>query len=138
MSIVDKVTLKKNLKKKKVFCWGLGDKGQLGTNSTINKNTPNLVTPVDIFNQTAKFLGSGIGSSSSFLVTENNQLYAWGSNVDSSLGDSTTTNRLVQTQISGIGTTIKSIHSATGGSTTFAIDATGQVFAWGSNSNGFF
>jgi large repetitive protein len=94
-----------------------------------------VVTPVDLNNQSSKFLGSGMASSSSFMVTELNQLYAWGSNVDSSLGDGGTMDQKTQTLIT-LGATISSIHSTTSGSTTYAVTDAGQVYAWGSNADG--
>jgi alpha-tubulin suppressor-like RCC1 family protein len=96
---------------------------------------PTVVTPVDLNNQSSKFLGSGMGSSSSFMVTEFNQLYAWGSNVASSLGDGGTMDQKIQTLIT-LGATISSIHSTTSGSTTYAVTDAGQVYAWGSNADG--
>jgi alpha-tubulin suppressor-like RCC1 family protein len=60
-------------------------------------------------------------------------VWAWGLNNVGQLGDGTTTDRDVPTQVPGV-TGIKGI--AAGWSTAFAIRADGSVLAWGDNTHG--
>lgn len=61
-------------------------------------------------------------------------LYAWGSNQQGQLGDSTTTDRLVPTQVNGAVTTWAQV--AVGDQFAVAIRKDGTLWSWGYNSNG--
>jgi alpha-tubulin suppressor-like RCC1 family protein len=70
------------------------------------------------------------------MVLENNNLFGFGANGFSQLGDTTTVDKNVGTSISGIAETISSITVSTGGSATFAITTANKLYTWGRNLNG--
>lgn len=70
----------------------------------------------------------GTGMYSSFAVTENGRVWAWGNNKYGQLGDGTTTNRLLPVPIGSVEGVVK----ITGGySSTLALKEDGTVWAWG-------
>ncbi len=67
------------------------------------------------------------GSAHSFAVTSSGQLYAWGLNTSSRLGDGTVTQRISPVQISL--TNVVSV--AAGVAHGVALTADGKVYTWG-------
>ena len=67
-------------------------------------------------------------------VKTNGRLYCWGYNGDGQLGDGTTTNRTVPTQVSGAATDWLSV--AAGGRHTCALKTNGRLYCWGWNFYG--
>lgn len=66
-------------------------------------------------------------------IQENGTLWAWGLNDKGQLGDGTTTNRTVPTQI---GTDTDWAFVAAGSNSSYAIKQNGTLWAWGDNSQG--
>jgi alpha-tubulin suppressor-like RCC1 family protein len=66
-------------------------------------------------------------------IQSNGTLWAWGNNSYGQLGDGTTTNRLVPTQI---GTDTDWSYVAAGTDATYAIKQNGTLWAWGRNDKG--
>jgi alpha-tubulin suppressor-like RCC1 family protein len=109
------------------YCWGNNDSGQLGFNSTSNRNSPTLVAG------NLRFRRISVGNAVTCALTMDNTPYCWGSNSYAALGDGTTTYRLVPTPVSG-GFHFTQI--STGGQTTCALDAGGAAYCWGENGAG--
>jgi alpha-tubulin suppressor-like RCC1 family protein len=66
-------------------------------------------------------------------IQSNGTLWAWGLNSSGQLGDGTTTNRTVPTQI---GTDTDWAYVAAGPNATYAIKQNGTLWAWGGNNKG--
>jgi uncharacterized repeat protein (TIGR02543 family) len=122
-----------------LFTWGLNSSGQLGDNSTTNRNVPTIIT--------ARFsLGSGetitqlsLGSFHSSAITSNGRLFTWGRNSNGQLGDGTTTDRTTPTEITerfnlSVGETITQL--SLGSFHLSAITSNGRLFTLGLNSSG--
>lgn len=109
------------------YCWGRNTSNRLGDGTLTQRNVPTQVSG------TTKFSLISAGQSHA-CATENitNDLYCWGLNSSSQLGDATTVGKTVPTKIgtqkwSSIG--LGSIHSC-------AIEqTTDDLYCWGSNTN---
>ncbi len=118
--------------------WGYNNKGQLGNNSSTQRNSPVGVV------QTGTLLGKTIvqvarGDSHSLALCSDGTMAAWGDNSFGQLGDSsTTTNRLAPvavTKTSALtGKTVVAI--AAGAYHSLALCSDGTVAAWGRNTEG--
>jgi len=81
---------------------------------------------------TATYNLSTFGNYSAGIQTDGT-LWAWGNNSDGQLGDGTTTNKAVPTQV---GTATDWVWVAAGTNATYAIKQNGTLWAWGSNNHG--
>jgi uncharacterized repeat protein (TIGR02543 family) len=123
----------------KVFTWGLNDKGQLGDDSTTDKNTPTEITTHFNFGLDETIISINLGYSHSSAVSSIGRVFTWGNNYSGQLGDGTTTDRTTPTEITSrfnldAGETIISIN--VGISHSSALSSTGRVFTWGYNNYG--
>ncbi|MBA4357687.1 MAG: hypothetical protein C0405_08190 [Desulfovibrio sp.] len=109
-----------------IRCWGLNDNGQLGDNSTTNRNVPTLVSSAAAYTQVAT------GYYHNCALSSVNQVYCWGLNTDGQLGNGSTTPRLVPYAI----TTGSYNFVAAGGYHSCALDTTGKAWCWGYNTKG--
>ena len=76
------------------YCWGSNTNGQLGNNSTTQSTVPVAVnTPSYLSGKT--ILSISAGDSHNCELASDNQLYCWGYNIYSQLGEGSTTNSLV-------------------------------------------
>ena len=110
-----------------LWAWG----GSLGG---IGNGTEGSTTPFQLTTDTWKDFAAG--QSQSYGVKTNGTLWAWGSNNLGQLGDGTTIDRNVPTQI-GTATNWDKIY-ASGTNTTIAVKTDGTVWVWGSNDFGQF
>ena len=70
------------------FCWGEGANGRLGNGSTINRGNPTLVTSDDGL----RFTSISAGSEHTCAVTDDQELYCWGSGANFRLGSDSALN----------------------------------------------
>jgi alpha-tubulin suppressor-like RCC1 family protein len=117
------------------YCWGFNHNGELGDSTTVNRNTP---TPVKGGLTFATIeVGGNNGVPNTFehtcALTQAGVAYCWGLNSSGELGDSTTTNRLTPTAVSG-GLTFTSL--TLGVIHTCGLTSSGQAYCWGSNTFG--
>ncbi|MDQ0241601.1 RCC1 domain-containing protein [Arthrobacter bambusae] len=114
--------------------WGLNQSGQLGTGTTTNSTTAIQVSGLT----TALSITAGKGDTNNpvaYAVLRDGTVRAWGVNPTGQLGNGSTANSNVPTQVTGLtglaGTA--SISAARG--TAFAVLADGTIRAWGDNYN---
>ncbi|MCL2280617.1 IPT/TIG domain-containing protein, partial [Candidatus Saccharibacteria bacterium] len=134
-----------------VYCWGGNTNGQLGDNTTTQRNVP---TPIYdsvsgtknglIAGKTVKQISAGGGHTCA--IASDNKAYCWGLNGNGQLGDNTTTNKSVPTLIrdtstgtnNGLiaGKTVKQIVASNflSNGHTCAIASDDTAYCWGSNS----
>lgn len=115
-------------------CWGTGAYGTNGDGTTAVRSTPTAVT------------GLGAGTVSAFttsqfavcaLMTATGGLKCWGLNNFGQLGDGTTTNRLVPTDVSGLTSGVTSLFPPSSEGFHMCAVTTGNIIkCWGNNSHG--
>lgn len=117
-----------------VLAWGNNTYGQLG-NATNNKS----YTPVYVLNEQNEpfenVAAIASGSNHSFLITEDNQLWAWGKNESGQLGNNTTINRNRPVRIY-LPQELQILKVSAGDSHSMALLGNGHVWSWGENSSG--
>jgi alpha-tubulin suppressor-like RCC1 family protein len=127
----------------RVYAWGSNGYGQLGDNTTTNRNAPVAVNTVSgtsaLFGKTVMALATGEGHS--LALCSDGTLAAWGYNLDGELGDNTSTNRsapVVVNASSGLSVLFgrKVVAISAGGYHSLALCSDGTLAAWGSNDNG--
>jgi uncharacterized protein (TIGR02145 family) len=128
-----------------LYVWGSDSYGQIGNGSI----TGNVTTPWKVNGGT----GSGIASSTKFsriaagtthslAIDTDGNLYTWGSDSSGQIGNGATSGNVTTpwTLNGGTNSSIpaepKFTHIAAGDYTSLAIDAEGNLYTWGSNSNG--
>jgi alpha-tubulin suppressor-like RCC1 family protein len=110
-----------------LYTWGYNINGQLSDGTTVNKSSPVAI----IASQAATW--KQISQNEFFTLGIRNQdssLWAWGRNIAGALGDGTTIDKSSPVKI---GTSSWAYVSA-GNSHSAAIDTTGALYAWGSNT----
>lgn len=115
-----------------VWAWGFNTNGQLGDGTTSTRSAP--VQVVGLTGVVAIAAGSSapnIGAHSLALKSDGT-VWAWGGNEKGQLGDGTTTQRLLPTQVPGL-TGVTEIGAGTGFSMALKTDgaAAGTVWGWG-------
>ena len=109
-----------------VKCWGNNQYGSLGDNSTTGR-----LVPVDVSGLAGGVTAIAAGGSHSCAVTAAGGVKCWGNNEKGSLGDDSTTQRLMPVDVVGLASGIAAV--AAGTSHTCALTTAGGVKCWGSN-----
>ncbi len=114
-----------------VWAWGYNSDGELGNGTHTDSNVPVSVSlPVG-----TTITAVAEGYLHSLALTSTGQVLAWGYNGDGELGNGTNTSSNVPVSVSlPQGTTITAV--AASEEHSLALTSTGQVLAWGNNSNG--
>ena len=114
-----------------VYAFGFNNRGPLGTGDEETRTTAVKVEALDDVNITAIENGNGV----SYAISDTGTLYAWGTNSNGQLGLGDQDERLVPTAVEALANeTVVSVSSGT--SFTLALTADGQVWAFGSNTDG--
>ena len=121
----------------KAYCWGRGDLGQLGNNSTTNSSIPVAVNTTGVLaGKTIKQISAG--SFHTCAIASDNKAYCWGSGTSGQLGNNLYTNSSIPVAVNTTGVlagkTIKQISN--GSSHTCAIASDDKAYCWGSGSFG--
>lgn len=113
-----------------LWTWGLNNRGQLGQNfSGFQRSSPIQVGSLTNWGKVSAFLN---GEAFTAIKTDGT-LWAWGSNANSKLGDTTSTYRSSPVQIGAL-TNWYSV--ASGLRHSIAVKTDGTLWAWGYNGNG--
>jgi LPXTG-motif cell wall-anchored protein len=112
-----------------VKCWGDNWNGQLGDNTTIDKPIPTDVTGL-----TNEVTAITTGQAHTCALLTTGAVKCWGDNHFKQLGDNTTTNKPIPTDVTGLTTGVTAI--AAGWAHTCALLTTGAVKCWGENDYG--
>ena len=123
----------------RIFTWGRNDSGQLGDGTTTNRSTPTEITSQFNLSEGETITQISLGFYHSSAITSLGRIFTWGRNSNRQLGDGTTTDRYIPTEITSQfnlseGETITQI--SLGESHSSAITSEGRVFTWGRNDSG--
>ncbi|MDP3630641.1 MAG: prepilin-type N-terminal cleavage/methylation domain-containing protein [Actinomycetota bacterium] len=115
------------------YCWGLGNQGQLGNNTSSNTSVPVTVSSSGALSgKTIKSVAPGW--SHTCAIASDNQAYCWGNGTNGQLGNGASSTSLVPVAVSTSGAfsgkTIKSI-AAGDYYYTCALASDNQVYCWG-------
>ncbi|MDP1619401.1 MAG: RCC1 repeat-containing protein, partial [bacterium] len=122
-----------------VNCWGYNPYGQLGDNTTVNKNVPVQVVDADGTGSLTDVNEITAGMDYVCALKNDGSVFCWGYNVHGQLGDNTTTQKLIPVQVLGVnavGTLSDVNRIAAGSNHTCALKNDGSVFCWGYNGYG--
>ena len=112
-----------------VKCWGSNFAGQLG-----NGTTSDTGTPEDVIGLSRDVSAVSAGGQHTCALTGAGGVKCWGSNSSSQLGNGTTTNGAVQTDVIGLSSGVSAVSA--GGYHTCALTSAGGVKCWGDNAVG--
>jgi alpha-tubulin suppressor-like RCC1 family protein len=121
-----------------VWSWGNNSRGQLG-----NGTTNNSAFPVQVSGLT-NIIGISAGGPTATLgyslaLKADGTVWAWGFNVNGTLGDNTLISKSLPVQVNGpggVGFLTNIIKIAAGGNTAYALKSDGTMWGWGLNANG--
>lgn len=111
-------------------CWGRNNLGQIGDNTQVDRLAPVTV----IASGVPTSLGAVAAGGFHTCAVQSGAARCWGYNVDNQLGDGTSTDRLVPTQVSGLTTGVLAV--ATGYAFSCALRTGGGVQCWGYGYDG--
>ncbi|MCA2219677.1 RCC1 domain-containing protein [Nonomuraea aurantiaca] len=122
----------------KAYCWGYDGEGELGDNSTTNKNTPVAVVATGVLSgKTLTQIGTGYEHTC--VLDNTGKAYCWGYNSFGQLGNNSTTQSLVPVTVTTLGTAIngKTLTEIRAGNWfTCTLDSAGLAYCWGNGANG--
>ncbi|WP_299472972.1 Ig-like domain-containing protein [uncultured Roseibium sp.] len=114
-----------------VYAFGFNNRGPLGTGDEETRTTATLVEGLDDVN----IVTIENGNSVSYAISDTGTLYAWGTNSNGQLGLGDQEERLEPTVVEALSNeTVVLVSSGT--AFTLALTADGQVWAFGSNTDG--
>ncbi|MCL2451665.1 glycine-rich protein [Candidatus Saccharibacteria bacterium] len=123
------------------YCWGSNSSGQLGDNTTNQRDLPTAISAGNTGLLDGKRVKQiAAGNSHTCAIASDDTLYCWGSNTNGQLGDTTTNQHNVPTAVSSGNTGLiggKTAKQITAGTLhTCAIASDDTVYCWGSNGSG--
>jgi len=123
----------------RLFVWGWNNYGQLGNGTTTDQMTPTNITSQFSLNAEETITRVFLGDYHSSAITSEGRLFTWGYNSKGQLGDNTTTDKLLPTDITSqlnlnIGESV--ISASLGEEYSCAVTSLGRLFTWGNNTFG--
>ena len=123
----------------RLFVWGWNNYGQLGNGTTTDQLTPTNITSQFSLNAEETITRVFLGDYHSSAITSEGRLFTWGYNSKGQLGDNTTTDKLLPTDITSqlnlnIGESV--ISASLGEEYSCAVTSLGRLFTWGNNTFG--
>jgi len=116
------------------FDWGFNGAGQLGNGSTTNSTVPVLVSLHAAVTQVSQGGSDGKNGQTVALLSDGS-VWSWGNGRWGQLGDGSSKSSSSPVQVATRkGVTFSAV--ASGGSTSYAIDDNGNLWAWGQNNDG--
>lgn len=115
---------------RKLYTWGFGTAGALGSNSTASRSSPALVTATG----TNSWSQIACGTSHMIGIQSDSTLWTWGYNLQYQLGTGATPYKSVPFQVGTAGYSYTSV--AAGLSSSYATSSDGWLWAWGGNGSG--
>ncbi len=116
------------------FDWGYNAAGQLGNSSNAESDVPVEVKLPSGVRQVFQG-GSGANNGQTVAILANGSVWAWGNDDRGQLGNGTRKNSNVPVRVDvPAGVTFSKVNS--GGYSSYAIDSSGRLWAWGGNDNG--
>jgi len=112
-----------------VKCWGRNDRGQLGSGTNSDQNTP-----VDVAGLPEEVVAIAAGKDHTCALTVRGGVKCWGSNEFGQLGNGTTVDSGKPVDVEGLSEGVGAI--AAGGGHTCALGMNGGLKCWGSNKYG--
>jgi len=117
------------------YCWGRGNYGALGDNTTSNRYYPSAVTTSGVL--AGKTITNIYGGDAHVCVVASGAAYCWGTNGSGRLGDGSTTQRNTPVAVSTSGALSgKTVTKITAGSGHTCAIASGAAYCWGDDTNG--
>jgi len=123
----------------RVFVWGNNLSGQLGNDTTTDQLVPTEITSRFSLGSGEQIIQVSLGGFHSSALTSLGRVFTWGRNNYGQLGDNTTTDQLVPTEITSrfsLGSGEQIIQVSLGGYHSSALTSLGRVFTWGRNYSG--
>ena len=115
-----------------VICWGFNGNGQLGDNTTTQRLIPTQVSGLVTGSGQEKIVK---GDFHTCALKNDGSVVCWGQNTEGQIGDNTTANKSIPTQVSGL--TAGTVKEITGGTYhTCALKTDGSMVCWGGNYTG--
>lgn len=131
-----------------LWAWGRNSTGEVGNGLTAQQTVPYKVSGGNGLGTVAKgtdgrYQLAAVASSTTavtvYAIDVDGRLWAWGSNTSGQVANGSTTTRTTPYQVtsqSGAGRITEATQVVTAGATTYAVDGSGNVWAWGSNASG--
>ena len=113
----------------RVWGWGYNVVGELGDNTTTQRNTP-----VSILGVIKTFCEISLGACHTLAIDKNGRLWSWGQNTNGQLGDNTVLPKRTPVSVAGAVKTFCKIAAGEGHS--IAIDNMDRIWSWGNNPAG--
>ena len=116
------------------YDWGYNAAGQLGDGTTGNSDVPVRVDLPSAVRQVFQG-GSGATNGQTIALLAGGSAWAWGAGNDGQLGDGATTSSDVPVRVH-VPAGVRFVAVNSGGYVTYAIDSSGELWAWGGSRNG--
>lgn len=114
------------------WCWGYNGNGQIGDNTTTQRNAPVQVLGSGGVGTLTNVSEINAGSNNTCALKTDGSVWCWGFNISGQVGDTTTTQRLAPVQIIASGAT----DIDTEGDHSCAVKTDGSAWCWGNNFYG--